>query len=113
MQIAATIFIVLSVGIIVAMFVRSKAREGVPVFKLTEKDKADLQEVHRELGIRRILARLLGGFAGLCFIGGVMSLFQRDVSGAVNWTVAAVMIVLSQILLLCVWLLIRKRDDVA
>jgi hypothetical protein len=113
MQIAATIFIVLSVGIIVAMFVRSRAREGVPVFKLTAKDRADLQEVRPELGIRRILARLLGGFAGLCFIGGVVSCFQRDSSGRVDWTIAVVMIVLSQILLLCVWLLIRKRNDVA
>ncbi len=109
MQIAATIYIVLSVVIVIAMFVRSRAREGVPVFKLTDKDKTDLQEVRREFGIRRILARLLGGFAGLCFIGGVLSLFHREASGSVDWITAVVMIVLSQILLLCAVLLVRSK----
>jgi hypothetical protein len=107
MQIAATIFIVLAVAVIVAMFVRSRAREGVPVLKITEQDRVELREFRRELGPRRILARLLGGFAGICFVGGVMSLFHRDASGGVDWTIAVVMIVLSQILVLCVWLLVR------
>jgi len=96
MQIAAIIFIVLAMAIVVAMFVRSRVREGVPVLKLTEKDRVELGEFRRELGVRRILARSLGGFAGVCFIGGVMSLFRRDASGRIAWTVAVAMIVLSQ-----------------
>jgi hypothetical protein len=66
------------------------------------------QELFRELSFRRLLGRLLGGFGGLLFVGGFMSLFQRDASGKVDWATAVVMIALSQFLVLCVWLLVRK-----
>jgi hypothetical protein len=108
MQIAAIIFAMLAVVIVVAMFVRSRTREGIPVFKLTARDKAELKETRRVFGIRRILARLLGGFAGVCFIGGVVCLFYREASGRVDCITAVIMIILGQILLLCAVLLWRS-----
>jgi uncharacterized membrane protein YfcA len=108
MQTAAVIYIVLALVIIVALFVRSRAREGVPVFKLTEKDKSDLREVRRELGIWRVLARLVGGFGSVLFIVGVSSLFYRDPAHRIDATTSGWMIGLSVVLTFCAFLLLRK-----
>ena len=108
MQAAAVIYIVLAIVIVVALFVRGRVREGIPVFKLTAQDRADLRRARRELGIRRVSARLVGGLAGFCFIAAILALFHRDRSGGVNWTTAVVLTVLSQILLLCAVLLLKS-----
>ena len=108
MQTAAIIYIVLAVVIVVALFVRSRSRERVPVFKLTEKDKADLREVRRELGIWRVLGRLVGGFASVLFIVGISSLLYHDPAHRIDTATSAWMIGLSLVLTVCAILLVRK-----
>jgi hypothetical protein len=103
MVILASILILLSVAVIVAMFVRSRAKEGVGVFEITDKDKADFKEARRELGVRRILARLAGGFGSIFFIGGVITLFQSRA----NWGVSVVMIAIGLFLAFCTALLVK------
>ena len=98
------IFVGLAILCIVALAAFIKACGG-----LRRSDPAaQREELFRELSIPRLLGRLLGGFAGVCFVGGVVSLFQRDSSGRVDWPLGVVMIALSQFLVLCVWLLVRK-----
>jgi hypothetical protein len=41
-----------------AVFMRSRAIAGIRTFEVAEKDRTELREFRRELGIRRILARL-------------------------------------------------------
>jgi len=108
MQIAAIIYIVLAVVIVIAMFVRSKRREVAPIFKLTERDKANLREIRRDFSVRKLSARIIGGFGSLCFVSGVLSFFHRNVFGQVDWFTAIVLITLSLILLLPAVLLYRS-----
>ena len=98
------LFIGLAILCIVALFAFIRAGGG-----LRRSNPAEQRgELFRELSVRRLLGRLLGGFAGIFFIAGVMSLFRRDSSGRVDWTTAVVMIGLSQFLVLCIWLLVRR-----
>jgi hypothetical protein len=109
MQIAAIIYILLASILIIAMFGRSRAKEGIPVFKLTQRDKADLREMRRELKIRIVLARLLGGFGSVGFFAGVFSLFHKNESGRADWiTTAAELIVFGSALCLCAVLLLKS-----
>ena len=95
--------ILLALSVVVATYVRGKAREGVRVVEITDKDKAQFQEVCRELGVRRILARLLGGIGSIFFIAGVVALFQSRA----DWRVPVGMIVIGLFLASCVALLVR------
>ncbi len=71
---------------------------------------APRESLSQLLSPRRLLAQFIGLFAGICFVGGAMSLFHLDSSGdRVDWKVAVVMIALSQFLILCAWLLVRKK----
>jgi hypothetical protein len=110
MQIAAIIYITLAAVIVIVMFVRSKAKEAAPIFKLTENDKADLREIRRDFSARKLFARLLGGFASLCFISGALSIFHRNASGQVDWFAAIELVILGQILLLFAVLLFRSAN---
>ena len=104
MSMTRVIFLLLAMLCIVALVLFIKAAGG-----LRKSDPAtQREELIRELSIRRLLGRLLGGFAGISFVAGVMCLFQRDASGRVDWTLGVVLIALSQFLVLCVWLLVRK-----
>jgi hypothetical protein len=96
-----------------AVFMRSRAIAGIRTFEVTENDRVEFRQLRQEITIGWLLARLLGTFASLFFVGGVMSVVYPDSSGRTGWHTAVVMILLSQILLLCVWLLTRKRNDPA
>ena len=84
--------------LIVAVFVRSRAKEGVRTFEITAKDKTQFQEMRRELGVRRLLARLVGGFAAIFFIVGVSSLIFADSSSKADWKISAVLIAVGVVL---------------
>ena len=99
------IFIGLAILCIVALAAFIKASGGLR--KSTPAEQRE--ELVRELSIRRLLGRLIGGFASITFIAGVMSLFRRDASGRVDWPLGVVMIALSLFFALCVRLLIRKK----
>lgn len=86
-----------------AIFVRSRAIAGIRIFEITDKDKAELQEARRELGIRRILAKLAVGFGGICFLGSFATLSQN----LADWRISVEMFVIGGFLLLCTVLLSR------
>lgn len=90
--------------IIIAVFVRSRSKEGIGTFEITKKDKAQIHEVRRELGFRRILGRLLGGFGSLAFVAGILSLVQDQA----HWGVGMELIAISLFLVLCTVLLLRN-----
>jgi hypothetical protein len=95
----------------IALFIRSRAVAGIPTLAVTDTDRAELQNFRREFGIRKILAQIIGTFAGLCFVAGFMSLFNLDERSRADRHTAVVLIVFSQILIFCVWLLVRKKND--
>ena len=86
-----------------AVFMRSRAIAGIRVFEVTHKDKVEFQEMRRELGVRRILARLAGGFGSICFIGGVVTLLQNRA----DWHISLGMIAICGFLALCTSLLLK------
>ena len=108
MQIVAIIFTVLGTLAIIAIFVRSRSREGIHRFEFTDRDKTPFQEVRRELGIRRVLGRLLGGFGGLLLIAAICSPFYRSTSGREDWSIAAWLTGLGVLLVLCAVPLTRQ-----
>ena len=59
-----------------AFFVRMKIKDGTPIFKLTEKDRKQIQEARVELSPRSILIRLLTYFGALIFLAGCASIFH-------------------------------------
>src|SRR5437660_11671496 len=89
MQTAAIMFTLLGTSAIIAIFVRSRAREGIRPFELTDKDKAQFQEMRSALGIRRVLGRFLGWFGGLFLIAGISSPLYWGASGREDWSAAA------------------------
>jgi hypothetical protein len=103
MILLVSILILLAVAIIVVMYVHSRAKEGVGVFELTDKDRADLREARREFRVRRILAKLLGGIGSICFIGGVATLIQSRA----DLQITIEMIVIGLFLAFCAVLLLR------
>jgi uncharacterized membrane protein YfcA len=103
MIVFASILILLAVAVVMAMFVRSRAKEGVGVLEVTDKDKEEFKEVRRELGIRRIFMRLIGGFAGISFIAGFATWFQNRA----DWRISVEMIAISIFLGFCTALLAR------
>lgn len=107
MQIAAIIFIVLGTLTIVAIFARSRGREGIRPFEVTDKDRAQFQELRRELGFRRVLGRLLGTFGGLLIVGAICSPFYRDSSFEAAWYTIVLMMALGLFLVLCAVPLVR------
>jgi hypothetical protein len=96
----------------IGLFMRSRVRAGIPILSVTDEDRSEFekmrQDARREFSIRKIVARFLGFLGGLCFLAGVMSVFAGNPSGRVDWRTGVALIVLSQVLLLCVWLLLRK-----
>ncbi len=96
----------------IGLFMRSRVRAGIPILSVTDEDKAQFermrQDTRREFSIRKIVARFVGFLGGLCFLAAVMSVFARNASGRVDWPAAVVLLILSQVLLLSVWLLVRK-----
>jgi hypothetical protein len=107
MSITRIIFLLGAVLCLVALVALVKAGGG-----LRKRDSIEKREsLSRVFSPRRLLAQFIGLFAGLCFVGGAMALFQRDASDRVDWKIAVVMLALSQFLILCAWLLVRKRSD--
>jgi hypothetical protein len=100
------IFLLGAVFCIVALIALIKAGGG-----LRKPNAAAQRESLSEVfNFRRLLAQALGLFAALCFVACVMSLFHLDSSShRGDWKIAVVMIALSQFLVLCVWLLVRKK----
>ena len=104
MSLTRVMFLLGAVLCIVALVALIKAGGG-----LRKRDSTVQREsLSQLLSPRRLLAQLIGLFAGICFVGGAISLFQHDASGRVDWKIAVVMIALSQFLILCAWLLVRK-----
>ena len=104
MQIAAVIYIVLAVIIFVGMFVRSRVKDGIPIFKATQQDKAELREFRREFAVRKLLAMLCQGFGIGCFIAAARLRFNHDI--ALGTAVA--LVALSLVLLLCATILLSS-----
>jgi drug/metabolite transporter superfamily protein YnfA len=111
MTTVAVIFIVLAVLTCIAIFVRSRASGRVGVFEITQEDRAALQEVRRELGIRRLLGRLIGGFGGILVLAGLVSPLYPDSSGRVDWRIAGVLIAFGSLLVMCAVPLVKARSS--
>ena len=107
MQIAVIIFAVLGTLGIIAIFVRSRAQEGVGPLAVTDADKVQLRQLRRELGPRRVLARLLAGCGGLCLLASVTTPFRPDASGRVHWGAALWLTAAGLLLVLCAVPLVR------
>jgi len=110
MEIAVIIFVALATLAILAMFVRSRARQGIRPFEITDEDKADFQEVRREFGIRRVLGGLLGMLGGVLVVGGFLEVCSSlfDSFAEVDWRTMVVMTALGVALVLCALPLIRQ-----
>jgi hypothetical protein len=100
MQIAAIIFTVLGTLAIIAIFVRSRAREGIRPFEFTATDKAQFQDLRRAVG-RRVVGRLLGSLGGLFLIAGITSPLYWGASGRAGWSTAALLTGSGLLLVLC------------
>ncbi|HZF00839.1 MAG TPA: hypothetical protein VE344_02985 [Methylomirabilota bacterium] len=98
----------LGILVILVMFVRSRSKQGVRTLEITDKDKAQFQEMRRELGVRRLLARLLGGFAAIFLIAGVSSVIFEGSSGKADLKTATVLIAVSLVLVFCVRFLVKN-----
>jgi hypothetical protein len=70
---------------LIMRFVCSRAKAGIGIFEVTDKDKAQLQDLRREFGLRNILAGLLVRFGGLMIIAAILlPVFSR-----VEWIIFA------------------------
>jgi hypothetical protein len=88
-----------------------KKREAVS--RASNKSQTVSEQVRSQLGVRNIATQVLGLFAGLLFIGGAMSLLGIDESIKTDRRTAIIMIVLSQLLILCIaWLGKKPRDTI-
>jgi hypothetical protein len=99
------IFLLAGIICVVGLIALVKAGGG-----LRKSDSTGQREsLSQTFSMRKMLAQFIGIFAVICFVGGAMSLFQRDGFEKVDWRIAVGMIALSQFLMLCVWLLGRKK----
>jgi len=97
MQIAVIIFAVLGTLAIIALFVRDRARSGIRLLEITDKDKADMKEFRREFALRRFFGGLLGQFGGLSILAGFLSPFYADIV-PMDWWASAYCIVVGLVL---------------
>ncbi len=79
--VGAVSMILSAVMVCFSAFMRSRAIARTRIFEATDKDKAQIQELRRELNIGRLLARFLGGLGALACVAGIMSFSGIDSSG--------------------------------
>ena len=83
---------------IIALFMLSRAREGIRLLEITDKDRAQFKEMRQELGFRRLLGRFVGIFAGLFILAGFLPSIVPDSSLKPDWRVNASLIVIGFVL---------------
>ena len=76
----------------------SRAREGIRLLEITDKDRAQFKEMRQELGFRRLLGRFVGIFAGLFILAGFLPSIVPDSSLKPDWRVNASLIVIGFVL---------------
>jgi len=103
MEIAGIILAIVGILTVTLLFLRDRARQGIRPLEITERDRAQLQEMRRELSIRNVLgtAFLLVGYVSL--VGGIAEALFRVITGTrlVDWHGTAFLIVLGLLLILC------------
>ncbi len=109
MQLAALLFAVLGILAIIALFLRDRARQGIPPLEVTAKDKAQLQEICTEVAPRRFAARLIGTFGTLIVTAAFYGVISSD-SPRPKWSTFLSMLVTGVgLVLLASWLIKPPR----
>jgi len=73
-QTGAVLFLVVAIGTILVLFMRSRKREGVGLFEISDKDKAEFREtgseIAKEFAPRRLVGQLLATLGSLLVMAG-------------------------------------------
>jgi hypothetical protein len=93
-----------------AFFMRSRSKAGLGLFTITEKDKTELKKLRTEFAPRNFLGQLLGKFAGLFIIVGILSPLYSDSSFKAKWSIAVSMVAFGLFLGFCAALLVNPAS---
>ena len=98
---------------VAAVFIRSRVREGIPIFAVTDEDKEDFKEMRREFGFRKLLGMLLANLGAIFMLAGVAWPIFAEPAEKVNWSAVTFLTLFGFLLVLCARpLLNQKNEDV-
>ena len=92
---------------IVGVFLWSRLRRGIPMVSVTDEDRAQLKDLRRELGLRRMLGRFLGSLGALTLIAGLAQPLYSQ-GAQYDWSVSAFALLLASIFIACAKPLLRR-----
>jgi hypothetical protein len=88
-------------AIVVGLFMRSRAKEGIGMTEITVKDRMEFQKARNKLNLRSLLGRLIGTFGALFIFVGLYSPFMTEPSHKWDWGAATGVMVVGIFLLFC------------
>jgi peptidoglycan/LPS O-acetylase OafA/YrhL len=92
-------------AVIIGVFARSRAKAGIGVIEITEKDKTEFNKLCSELNPRRLLGRLIGTFGALLIFTGVFWPIYADSTHKWDWGAAMGTMAFGIFLVFCATLL--------
>lgn len=106
MEIAAITFIALGILVIIALFVRDRAKQGIRPLQVTDKDKAQLQEFCAEFAPRRLAGQLIGTLGALIVVAAFYGVVSSD-SSTPKWRTLFFMLITGVALVVAGGLLVK------
>jgi len=107
MQIVAIVFVLLAVATIIAMFVRSKKRDGLPL--ISDRERQQLRELRHDLSPNMIAGKILGTIGMLVALGAFLDLKPNADSSSTKLSRTFFMLIIGIGLIFVAVLLMKPR----